>query len=118
MTASTGGSAPGGWNLWSNGSLSTTHDFAGGDTTITVSAYGQSAAGVWPHMLVKIGDVTVGDTSVNTTSASSYEFSYTAEPGAQAVSVNFDNDYYQNGQDRNLYVDAVSIDECVASNAP
>lgn len=113
MSASTGGSAPGGWNLWSNGSLSTTHDFAGGSTTVTVSAYGQSAAGVWPHMLVKVGDQTVGDTTVNTTSYAPYQFSYTAQAGSQALSVNFDNDYYQNGEDRNLYVASVSVDECV-----
>jgi hypothetical protein len=113
MTATTGGAAPGGWNLWSNGSLSTTHPFAGGDSVVRVSAYGQSAVGVWPHMIVKVGNQTIGSTTVNATTYTPYEFSFDPSAGSQTVSVSFDNDYYQNGQDRNLYVDSVAIDECV-----
>jgi beta-glucanase (GH16 family) len=113
MSATTGGSAPGGWNLWSNGSLSTTHTFAGGDGIIRVSAYGQSAQGVWPHMIVSVGGKKVGDTSVSATAYAPYEFAYTASPGSATVSVSFDNDYYANGEDRNLIVDSVSIDECL-----
>ena len=112
MSATTGGSAPGGWNLWSNGSLSTTHDFVGGDSIIRVSAYGQSAQGVWPHLSVRVGSQTIGDVSVSATKYTPYEFAYTALGGPQTVSVAFDNDYYANGQDRNLYIDSVSIDEC------
>jgi hypothetical protein len=113
MSASTGGSAPNGWNLWSNGSLSTTHDFAGGDSVIRVSAYGQSAQGVWPHMIVSVAGQAIGDTTVNATTPTDYEFPYTAPAASATVSVSFDNDYYANGQDRNLYVDTVAIDECV-----
>ena len=113
MSSTTGGSAPGGWNLWSNGSLSATHTFLGGDSVIRVSAYGQSALGVWPHLVVSVGGRTIGDASVSATTYSPYEFAFAATAGAQAVSVTFDNDYYANGQDRNLYVDSVAIDECV-----
>jgi hypothetical protein len=113
MSASTGGATAGGWNLWSNGSLSTTHDFLGGDSIIRVSAYGQSAQGVWPHLSVSVGGQKIGEVSVSATKYTPYAFAHTAVPGPQTVSVAFDNDYYQNGEDRNLYIDSVSIDECL-----
>lgn len=45
MVHSTGGSTTGGWNVWSNGYIATTHAFAGGATIITVNASGTVAAG-------------------------------------------------------------------------
>ena len=114
MSATTGGPATGGWNIWSNGSLSASHTFRGGNTTIRVSASGQSAAGIWPHMLVKVGSQTVGDTSVSTTAYAVSSFPTVATAGTQTVSITFDNDAVINGQDRNLIVDAVTIDECTA----
>lgn len=113
MSVSTGGSAPGGWNLWSNGTASTQHTFAGGETVLRVLAYGQAALGVAPHMAVRVGDRTLGDASATASVYTPHEFSFDASPGAQTISVVFDNDYYANGQDRNLYLDAVVIEECV-----
>ena len=116
MSATAGGAATGGWNIWSNGSLSATHTFLGGSTVVRVSASGTPAAGVWPHMVVRVGSQTVGDTSVSATSYALSSFSTTiAAAGAQTVSVTFDNDAIINGEDRNLLVDAVSIDECPAA---
>jgi hypothetical protein len=63
---------------------------------------------------VKVGSQTIGDKTVNATSYTPYEFFYHANAGSQQISVNFDNDYNQNGQDRNLIVDSVAIDECLA----
>jgi endo-1,3-1,4-beta-glycanase ExoK len=118
MSPSTGGPIANGWNIWSNGSLSTSHPFQGGSTRIRVSAAGQVAAGVWPHMIVRIGDLTIGDGAVTTTAFASYPFTTTvATAGPQAVSISFDNDYLANGEDRNLLIDALTIDECPAPGA-
>src|SRR5262249_13187991 len=51
---STGGAMTGGWNLWSNGYVSTNHPLTAGQSTITVTAGGSSAAGVWPHLVVQL----------------------------------------------------------------
>src|ERR1700755_2291239 len=62
MYHSVGSPMQGGWSLWGNGYASTNNTFAAGPTTITVSAGGSSAAGVWPHMVVSIDGTAIGDT--------------------------------------------------------
>jgi hypothetical protein len=47
----------GGWNIYTNGYIAATHNFSPGTNTITVSAFGQQAAGVLPHMNVRVGGV-------------------------------------------------------------
>lgn len=112
MQKTTGTTAAGGWNLWSNGSASIAHNFKGGDSVVTVNAWGQSASGVWPHMIVRVGDQVIGEVNVQASSYTPYQFFYAAPSGTRTVSVAFDNDYYQNGEDRNLYLSALSIEEC------
>jgi hypothetical protein len=112
MTATVGGPVTGGWNVWSNGSISTTHLFVGGNTIVRVSAAGQEAASVWPHMIVSVGGQTIGDTFVSATSFTPYQFSFVAPAGTATVSVAFDNDFLSNTEDRNLLVASVEIDEC------
>lgn len=115
MAVTAGGPSPGGWNLWTNGSASVSHDFLGGDSIVTVRAFGQSALGVWPHMIVRVGNQVVGDLNVQATAYSPYQFYYAAPAsGSRQVSISFDNDYYQNGDDRNLFLDALSIEECLS----
>jgi endo-1,3-1,4-beta-glycanase ExoK len=113
MSPTTGGAAPGGWNLWSNGNVSTQHVFQGGHSMVRVRAYGEPAASVWPHMIVRAGGQTIGDVSVDATAYRAYEFYYDAGAGSQPVSISFDNDYYQGGEDRNLLLDTVEIEECL-----
>jgi YVTN family beta-propeller protein len=117
MYHSTGGSTSGGWNIWSNGYVSTQHAFGQGATTITVYARGSVAANVWPNMRVLVGGVVLGNVAVNTTSYRAYSFSYAANAGSAEIRVQFTNDLNQNGQDRNLYVDRVSI-TCGSTPAP
>lgn len=59
MTHSVGGAIAGGWNLWSNGNISTSHQFFAGTSEIRVTAKGQAAFG-WPHMVVRVNNVVVG----------------------------------------------------------
>jgi hypothetical protein len=109
MFHSTGGSVSGGWNIWSNGYISTNHAFSGGSVTIRVRARGQSAAGVWPRMTLSVGGAVVGTTTVNSTSFAEYAFTVNANAGTREIRVSFDNDYFANGEDRNLYVDRVVV---------
>lgn len=109
MFHSTGGAATGGWNLWSGGYLSTNHGFAAGQTTVTVTAKGSVAAGVWPHMRVSIGGTEIGSTYVNTTGWSDYPFNVTATAATQELRVTYDNDFQNATEDRNLMVDKVVV---------
>lgn len=102
----------GGWNIHSNGYISTTHDFSAGLNMITVSAFGQQALGVLPHMLVTVGGVTVNPTSgvnVTTDGFNPYQFTFNAAGGPQEIRVIFDNDVSGWFGDRNLIVRTVDV---------
>jgi|GEM_PF-870429 len=109
MAHSTGGSVSDGWNIWTNGYISTQRTFAAGTTTITVFARGTVAAGVWPNLRLSTGGVVRGNATVSSTAYAAYAFSFTANAGSAELRVEFTNDLNQNGQDRNLYVDRVEI---------
>jgi len=109
MFHSTGGSTPGGWNIWANGYITTNHNFDGGSKVITVVARGQAAAGVAAHMTVSIDGVLKYFYSISPTAWTAYNFNVEATAGTHEIRVDFDNDYNQNGQDRNLYVDKVIV---------
>jgi YVTN family beta-propeller protein len=116
MYHSTGGAATGGWNIWANGYIATSHAFQAGTTTLTVRARGSIAANVWPNMRVSVGGIVLGNVTVNTTSYAPYTFTFvSASAQTLEVRVQFTNDYYLNGQDRNLFVDRV---ETSCSSAP
>ena len=112
MRASTGAATSDGWNLWSNGTLSTDHSFKTGENLISVTARGQAAAGQWPHLTLLVDNRPLGEATVDGSTYESYDFVVNVPPGAHQVSVRFDNDYYQNGEDRNLYVADVSVAAC------
>jgi pectate lyase C len=111
MQKTTGGADSGGWNIWSNGSAYTSHDFVSGNNTITVTANGTSAAGGWPNMTVSVGGGQIGSASVSSSSYGQYSFSFNANSGSQEIRVAFTNDYFNAsaGEDRNLIVDKVSV---------
>jgi hypothetical protein len=73
----------GGWNIWSNGYISTNHSFTASTTTITVTESGSVAAGVWPHMVVSVGGTQVGQANVTSTSLSNYAFTFNASAGTK-----------------------------------
>lgn len=109
MFKSTGGAVTGGWNIWTNGYISTNHVFGGAATVITVRARGQAALGVAPTMVLSVGGVTVSTTSVTSTAWADYTFITTPNAGSREVRVSFTNDYNAGGQDRNLFVDNVQV---------
>jgi|GEM_PF-596011 len=111
MTATTGGPVADGWNLWTNGSLSKSHTFTGGATSITVRARARLAYGVGAHMVVKVGGTTVGQVYVTSLEWADYSFDFNTTAGSKTIQVTFDNDVYSPPtQDRNLYVSTVRVD--------
>ncbi len=110
MTHETGGAVTGGWNIWSNGGISKTHSFVAGAATVSVVAQGSVSAGVWPHMVVTIDGVQIGQANVSSTSYQTYSFSTTiAAAGTKTLRIAFDNDLNANGEDRNLIVDKATV---------
>src|SRR5690606_13338177 len=109
MEHGVGGPAPEGWNIWSNGAISTVHDFTPGTSRLLVRARGEQANGVWPHMVVSVDGSPIGDVNVTSVAFEDYEFTFVAQGGPQVVSIAFDNDFYQPPlADRNLIVDKLS----------
>jgi hypothetical protein len=101
----------GGWNIYSNGYIATTHDFSPGPAIITVSALGQEAWGL-PHMLVTVGGVPASPTAgvyVTPGGFNDYPFTFDAPGGSQEIRVIFDNDAYGWFGDRNLIVQTISV---------
>ena len=110
MGHSTGGETPGGWNIWTNGYASFTHNFgAGGPTQMVVTASGQLANGVAPIMQITVNGAVVNTTSVAAATFTDYPFVFNAPAGNAEVRVNFTNDLYQPPLDRNLLVDKVKV---------
>lgn len=111
MVHSTGGSATGGWTLWTNGEVQTTSSVSfPSASTLVVTARGTVASSVWPRMIVSVGSTPLGTVSVTATSWTAYRFNVPA--GASGtVRVAFDNDAVSGTEDRNLYLDKVAL-EC------
>lgn len=84
----------------------------GTPTIVQIYAYGQPAVGVDPIMQLRIRGKVVGTWSVPAGNGGARpSFVYrTLEPITQKdIQVAFTNDYYANGQDRNLRIDRVTV---------
>jgi len=109
MIHQVGGSLSGGWNIHSNGYVSFNHTFEGGEQELIARAKGQFAGGAWPTMEVTVGGEVVYTGSVSSSSWTNYTIDFTAPLGDAEVRVYFTNDYNQNGSDRNLHLDRVTV---------
>ena len=107
MSPTVGAPSEDGWNLWSNGNISTTVTLTE-NTRIDVRARGQLGGGAWPHLVLRLDGEVIGEAVVDSAEYASYELSASGA-GTRLLSVSFDNDYYQGGEDRNLYLDSVSV---------
>jgi hypothetical protein len=109
-TKTTGGSTSDGWNIWSNGYISENMNFPSqGNYTFEIRAKGRSADGAWPKMEVRIDQTVVGSVTVDSPEWTTYMIKSDVSSGMHDVAVAFTNDYYQPPEDRNLYVDKVTI---------
>ena len=106
------------WNLWSNGYLETTtavpHDApatqtSGSPHTLSITAYGSVAGGVWPAMAVLVDGTVVQRLSINSATPRTYAFTVPLRAGLRRVRLQFTNDAIVNGADRNLYLRELKI---------
>ncbi len=109
MTKTTGGNITtagiAGWNLWSNGNVSTNISaLATTVHTIKVRANGSIAGGVLPAMDVLVDGVSVKKFNVTAGSWNDYSFTVTLSQGSRRISLAFTNDAIVAGADRNLYI--------------
>lgn len=80
-----------------------------GTYRFTVQAYGQFAGGAWPFLELRVDGLPVAGTSVNTTSATAFTLTANVAAGVHRVAVAFVNDYWDGVNDRNLFVDNISV---------
>ncbi len=64
-------------------------------------------------MIVRVGNQVIGDLAVNSATYSDYELIYSGPAGTFDLRVEFTNDYLANGEDRNLRVDSIQVDDCL-----
>ena len=118
-TKTTGTGVSEGWNIWRNGYIEETTTF---DTTGTyqfdVRSRGDLAAGVWPQMEIRIDQQTVASIQVNSSTWANFSTTVAVQAGTHDVAIAFVNNYYAPPEDRNLYVDKVSIVQTAASTPP
>lgn len=112
MNHSTGGEYPGGWNIWTDGHISTDHAFAGGEVDLSVIARADLAGDEAPRMQLRIAGNVVGEVEVASEEYRRYDFSISQSQGAKTVEVAFTNDFLSGDQDRNLRIDYIMIDSC------
>ncbi len=80
-------------------------------TEIVVNAWGAAANGTPPHFKLLVDDKVVGDAWVGATSPTGYSFKVDVDPNeAHKIQIHYDNDVTVNGQDRNLFVQGITID--------
>jgi PKD repeat protein len=115
----TGGPTSEGWNIWSNGYIADTVNFpTGGTYTFEVRAKGSYAGGAWPIMEVRIDQNEVGTVTVDASSWAVYTIQAYVSSGTHEVAIAFTNDYYRPPQDRNLYVDKLTITDAGDNHSP
>ena len=106
----TGVPISGGWNIWDNGYIADNIDFAaGGTVSFEVMAMGSYAGEAWPIMEVRIDQTPVGTVAVDSSSWTAYTIQASITSGTHEVAIAFINDYWEDPDDRNLYVDKVTI---------
>ena len=98
-----------GWALLGEGYLSKTVDFIYSDVQVEVIAKGSYAGEGWPIMEVRIDQTLVGTVTVDSSSWTAYTIQASITAGTHEVAIAFINDYFDSPDDRNLYVEKVTI---------
>ena len=100
------------WLLWSNGEVATTMTLEhGGEYTMTVRAWGSQAGTDLPKMRVLLDreEVALFDVDALRDNPKTYTLSFESDPGVKEVVVQFTNDFNEDGNDRNLWVDYIDL---------
>ena len=79
-------------------------------TTFTITAYGQSAGGRWPHFVLRLDGKEIGQATVSSSDPTKYVFTADVPAdSAHALQLEYDNDAFINGQDMNLFVKSFEV---------
>jgi len=98
------------WNLWSEGELGGyVRFFQAGTYAATVRASGSLAKGAWPIMALCVDGVVTAQVTVGSAELDEYGFQFRASAPVHKITVAFLNDLFQDGEDRNLYVQSITI---------
>jgi len=106
-----GGEVDGGiWNLCSNGRVGQYVRAAkAGKYRVEVRAYGSPAAGEWPKMTLTVDGRAVQTVAVDRDVPADYRFDVDLPANVCELAVAFNNDLVRDGEDRNLYLDRITI---------
>lgn len=103
----------GGHHLWTMGTVHGDHDFKmGGTYEIAARVYGDKADGVGPKIELYVGDQVIKAFDVTATprdKTQAVRGQVKLKAGKQEVGVRFTNDAEINGEDRNLYVESITV---------
>ncbi len=99
------------WARLTQGTVGTLdHVFEPGEYQITVVAAGEYGGGAWPQLRLRVGGNTIGLVNATSVSWQAYTFDLSVPAaGSLPISVSFENDFYGEGEDRNLFVDSIEI---------
>ncbi len=100
----------GGWNLWSNGRVGQPLRIAArGPHQIVIRAWGSPAAGVWPEMALLVDGRAFKTITVGQAHREDYRFEVVLTAGIHEIAAAFLNDAIVGNEDRNLYLDRLTI---------
>jgi len=108
-TKSTGNAVTDGWVLLGEGYLAETVEFAVSKVQFAVVAKGDYAGEAWPLMEVRVDGAVVATISIDSAVWKTFEINVDVTPGTHEVAFAFINDYYDPPDDRNFYMDKVTI---------
>ena len=100
----------GGWNIWGNGRVGQSVRVAAtGRYQIIIRAWGRPAAGIWPEMALLVDSRATGTITVGRSERADYRFNVDLAAGIHEIAVVFLNDAIIGKEDRDLYLDRLTI---------
>ncbi len=100
----------GGWNIWGNGRVGQSVRVAAtGRYQIMIRAWGRPAAGIWPEMALLVDSRATGTITVGRSERADYRFNVDLAAGIHEIAVVFLNDAIIGKEDRDLYLDRLTI---------
>jgi hypothetical protein len=106
------------WSNWAGINITVTPGDAAGQTAVTVRARGNLARDVGPLMELRVNGEVVASAEVRATAYEDHRFTVPAIAAGAKVDVVFNNDLMSGGEDRNLYVESITLNGAtIAANA-
>lgn len=97
-------------NMYWEGTIYKLIDVPDGRAIINLQAKGSKGGSVWPHMIIELDGVNIGETFVDNPDYKVYDFQTVTNAGTKVLSVTFTNDAENGKEDRNLYLGEVKVE--------